>query len=189
MKRWTALAVKVLVLAALVTVPILASAAKKDLTPAEKRAKVDRTTNATLVKLLRNKDARVLYDKSYGYAAFNTTKVSFGLSGGGGVGEAVVRSTGHKTYMDMALGGAGLSIGVQEYEVIFLFQTKEVFDNFVEKGFEGGAGASVAAGEKGEHAAAAFRNGMAVYMFTKKGLVASADITGTRFWKNKDLNP
>jgi hypothetical protein len=32
------------------------------------------------------------------------------------------------------------------------------------------------------------RNGVAYYQLTDKGLMASADISGTKYWKNDDLN-
>jgi len=190
MKRWIIFTAKFLLLASLCAGPLLANAAEqKKLAPAEKRARIDAEAKDALSKLLaESKEAKELYDKSYGYAAFITTKVSLGLSGGGGGGEAVVKSTGKKTYMKMGLGGAGLALGAHQYQVVFLFQTREVFDNFVEKGFEGGAGASLVAGKEGSHRATAFRNGIAVYMFTKQGLVASADVTGSMFWKDKELN-
>ena len=33
-----------------------------------------------------------------------------------------------------------------------------------------------------------FHNGLAVFQMTESGLVASADISGTKYWKNKKLN-
>lgn len=33
-----------------------------------------------------------------------------------------------------------------------------------------------------------FVNGMSVFMLTDKGLMASADIAGTKYWKNNKLN-
>jgi lipid-binding SYLF domain-containing protein len=161
----------------------------KDMTPAEKRAKIDAASKDSLNSLLaEKKDAKALYDKAYGYAVFTDTKVSFGISGGGGAGAAIVKGSGKKTYMKMATGGAGLSVGVQKLKIIFLFETKEVFDKFVESGWQGGAGAAAAAGDEGMNKSAAFKNGVAVWQFTKKGFVLSAELSGSKFWKDDELN-
>jgi lipid-binding SYLF domain-containing protein len=190
MKKWMVLPIMVVMFGLLLAGPMTRTAsAKEDEKPSEKKAKIDANTKETLAKLFKeSKDAKSLYDKSYGYAAFSATKVIFGASGGGGNGEAVVRGSSKKTYMKMATGGVGLGIGAQKYEIIFLFQNKETFDKFVEKGWQGGAGVSAAAGDEGANKGVAFKNGVAVFQFTKKGLVVSADLSGSKFWKDKDLN-
>ena len=40
----------------------------------------------------------------------------------------------------------------------------------------------------GAEAKTDFSNGMAIYQITDKGLMAFADIAGTKYWKNKKLN-
>jgi lipid-binding SYLF domain-containing protein len=155
-----------------------------------KRAKIDSMAKKTLDKLLRERpEARSLYDKCYGYAVFGATKVAYiYATGGGGRGEAVVRSSGKKIYMDMATAGAGLGLGAQRTEIVFLFEDKKTFDSFVDKGLEAGIGLSAAAGTEGANARATFRNGVAVFQFTKAGLLLGADLSGTKFWKNEELN-
>ena len=188
MKRWMIRPLELALFAALCISPIM-SAFAKEMTLAEKRAKIDSATKESLNNLLADKkDAKMLYEKAYGYAVFTNMKVSFGVSAGGGNGEAVVKNTGKKTYMKMATGGAGLSVGVQKYKVIFIFEDKDVFEKFVENGWEGGAGASAAANEEGGNMTAAFKNGVAVWQFTKKGFVLSAELSGSKFWKDDELN-
>jgi len=34
----------------------------------------------------------------------------------------------------------------------------------------------------------AFVNGLAIYQLTEKGLILNADLAGTKYWKNDDLN-
>ncbi len=102
-----------------------------------------------------------LYDKSYGYAVFDNTKISFGLTGGGGTGVAVEKASKARTYMRMGTGGLALGLGAQVYQVVFLFQTRDTFTNFIEKGWEAEASANAVAGKAGANAEATFRNGVA----------------------------
>jgi lipid-binding SYLF domain-containing protein len=90
--------------------------------------------------------------------------------------------------MKMGTGGIGFGLGAQNYNVVFLFETRAAFDGFVEKGWQADASAQAAAGSAGANAEATFRNGVAVWQITDKGLMASADIAGTKYWKNDKLN-
>jgi lipid-binding SYLF domain-containing protein len=190
MKRWLIVpAGVVLIMGLCLGLATMAMAKGKELTPAQKRAKIDAATKETLNQLLeKSKEAKNLYDKSYGYAVFTNMKFAFFISGGGGSGEAVAKSSGKKTYMKMGTGGIGLGLGGQKYRVIFLFETKEVFDKFIEKGWGGGGGANAAAGKAGANATAEFKNGVAAFQFTKAGLLALADLSGSKFWKYDELN-
>ena len=98
------------------------------------------------------------------------------------------KTTGERTYMKMGTGGVGLGLGGQRYQVIFLFQDTTALERFVNKGWHADASAQAAAGTAGVGAQATFRNGVAVFQLTDKGLLASADLTGTKYWKNKKLN-
>mgnify|MGYP001818625570 CR=1 FL=1 len=154
-----------------------------------KRAKIDEMAQWSLEKVLAGKTkAEPLFDSSYGWAAFDNLKIAFGISGGGGNGVAVNKSSGERTYMKMGTGGIGFGLGGQKYQVIFLFQDEKTFHNFVEKGWKADASAQAAAGTDGANATTGFVNGVAVWQITEKGLMASADITGTKYWKNKKLN-
>ena len=157
---------------------------KKD----KKRGKIDARSSEVLDKVLgESANAKELYDKAMGYAVFDNTKVAFGVSGGGGSGVAVHKSEGVRTYMKMGTAGVGFGIGAKKYQVIMLFENEKVFQNFVDKGWQADAQAGAAAGSKGVAAKTTFHNGMAVFVNTKKGLMASADVSGTKYWKS-DLN-
>jgi lipid-binding SYLF domain-containing protein len=154
-----------------------------------KRSQVDATAGAALDKLLKeNPNAKDLYDKAYGWAAFDNLKIGFFFSGGGGKGEAVEKATGKKTYMDMGSVGFGLAFGGKKYDVVFLFQTKAAFDNFVNKGWEAQGSASGTAGNAQGGAQTGFVNGMAIYQISSAGLMANVDLTGSKYFKSKDLN-
>ena len=155
---------------------------------AEKRAKIDTVAQEALDQLFAgNPEAKSLYEKSYGWAVFDNLKVAFLVSGGAGSGVAV-RKGGERTYMKMGTGGVGLGLGGQKYQVIFLFENQQVFDSFVDKGWKAETGARAAAGTEGANVGATFTNGMAIYQITEKGLMASADVSGTKYWKNEKLN-
>jgi lipid-binding SYLF domain-containing protein len=101
---------------------------------------------------------------------------------------AKVKETGDKTYMKMGTAGIGFGLGANKYQVIFLFQDSTTYDNFVNKGWQADAGATASAGTSAAEAKTNFVNGLAIYQMTEKGLMAHADIAGTKYWKNNKLN-
>jgi lipid-binding SYLF domain-containing protein len=155
---------------------------------AEKRAKIDGIASEALDSLFeQSPKAKELSEQAYGYAVFDNWKFAFGVSGGGGHGVAVAND-GARTYMKMGTGGVGLGLGGQKYQVIFLIQDEKTFNSFVNVGWQADASASAAAGTEGASAASSFVNGIAVYQLTEAGLMANADVTGTKYWKHKKLN-
>ncbi|MBD3873397.1 MAG: hypothetical protein IFK91_10850 [Acidobacteria bacterium] len=154
-----------------------------------KAAKLDNTAEESLLTLFAEKPkTRELYLRSYGWAAFDNLKLALGVSGGGGNGVAVVRATGEKTYMKMGTAGIGVGLGVKKYQVVFFMQDSQTFDQFVDKGWQADAGAGAVAGKAGVEVMTDFVNGLAVYQLTESGLMANADIAGTKYWQNKKLN-
>jgi lipid-binding SYLF domain-containing protein len=192
-KLFSVLSIAALVLA---VVPVLAEDQEaKQVDPVKaakaqkKRAKIDEIAAGALDKLFEARPkARRLFEQSYGYAVFDNTKISFGLTGGGGSGVAVNQGTGARTYMKMGTGGVGLGLGAQVYQVIFLFQDQVMFQGFIDKGWKADASANAVAGTAGANAETTFVNGMAVFQITEAGLMLQADIAGTRYWKSKKLN-
>ena len=156
---------------------------------ADKRTEIDAMASTTLTGLFEDSSgAKRLYDESYAYAVFSNVKVSFILTGGGGKGVAVEKSSGKRTYMNMGMGGLNIGLGAHKYQVVFLFETKKVFEDFAEYGWTADASASAVAGVKGANAGTTFSHGMAVYSITDVGLMLTADIAGTKYWKSKALN-
>ena len=161
----------------------------KSMKQESKRMKVDETAQEALTKLLADDPkAKALFEKAHGWAVFDNLKLAFGFSGGGGQGVAVNRESGDKTYMKMGTAGVGLGLGANKYQIVFLFQDSQTFDNFVNKGWQADAGATAAAGKNAAEAKTDFTNGLAIYQMTEKGLMANADIAGTKYWKNDKLN-
>ena len=161
----------------------------KSMKQESKAMKINESAKEALNELFAdNPKAKELYARSYGWAAFSNLKLALGFSGGGGNGVAVVKETGEKTFMKMGTAGVGIGLGVNKYDVIFLFQDSKTFNKFVEKGWQADAGATAAAGKAAADVATNFTNGMAIYQITEKGLMAHADIAGTKYWKNDKLN-
>jgi len=154
-----------------------------------KRLKIDDMSNLVRDKVLANDPkAQDLYDSAYGWAAFDNLKVAFGISGGAGNGVAVNKDSGERTYMKMGTGGIGLGIGGQSYQVLYFFQDRQTYERFINEGWTADASAQAAAGTEGANARTGFVNGVAVWQMTEKGLMASADVSGTKYWINKKLN-
>ncbi len=156
---------------------------------AEKRAEIDKMAKDALNTVLSgDESAKALYEKAYGYAVFDNFKLSLFLASGRGRGVAVTKADNAKTYMRMGTVGLNIGLGGQKYQVVFLFENKETLDRFTSKGWEADTSASAVAGEKGANVEATFRNGMAIYQITEKGLMLQADVSGTKYWKDKKLN-
>jgi len=169
--------------------PTVAEESWESLNQDAKRAKIDAEAKASLDEVLaKSENAGGLFAKAYGWAAFDNLKIAIGWSGGGGNGVAVNKGNGARTYMKMGTVGIGLGLGAQKYQVVFLFQDEKTFRNFVDKGWQADATAQAAAGTAGAGAQTGFVNGIAIYQLTEAGLMASADIAGTKYWKNKKLN-
>lgn len=161
----------------------------KSLKRESQRAKINEMADEALTALFaENSKAKELHEKAHGWAVFDNLKIALGWSGGGGNGVAVDEQTGARTYMKMGTVGVGFGLGAQKYQVIFLFQDEQTFRSFVDKGWEASASAQAAAGTEGIGGQAGFVNGIAIYQLTDKGLMASADVAGTKYWKDKKLN-
>ena len=103
----------------------------------------------------------------------------------------VDNETGEKTYMKMGSGGVGFGVGVKDFRQVMVFNTKETMDQFVDSGwtFGGYADAAAKAGDKGGAASGEGALGqIKVYSMTESGLALQAMGTGTKYYKDKELN-
>ncbi len=155
----------------------------------QKRTNIDRIADESLNRLFaQDAKAKTLFDMAYGYAVFTNVKVMFGISGGGGSGVAVVKSTGQRVYMKMGTGGIGLGLGGQKSSVVFLFEDRKTLEDFIYNGWQGDAAANAVAGTEGANANTTFTKGLAIYQLTESGLMLKADVSGTKYWVDKKLN-
>lgn len=161
-------------------------------TKAEKRVYVDNMKNKALTELYKEKpDAKAQMSKMAGHAVFNSVNTNlflFSTASGYGVAE----SGGKRTYMKMYSAGIGPGLGIKDYRVVFMFRNKEIFNKFVEEGWEFGGSADAAAksGEKGDEAGAqgSIDSDIVVYTMTEAGIALQATVAGTKYWKDDELN-
>jgi lipid-binding SYLF domain-containing protein len=176
-----------LLLAAVLTLGVGPALAQGSAEAQQRRQEIDINAQGVLDELLMQQGARDLYNRAVGYAVFTVTKGGFIVSGGGGNGVAVDKASGQRTYMRMGTAGVGLGIGGQRYSLIMLFETKDRLDKFIAGGWDSRATAEAAAGKEGIAVQSSFFDGVAFYQITEKGLMAQADVSGTKFWVNDEL--
>lgn len=113
--------------------------------------------------------------KAPGWAVFSTigARVFLGDSPGGfGVAHDTV--TGVETYMRMSEPRLGDGAGGEHFRAVFVFRDEKTFRQFVDKGwdFASDSGAS----------------GIDVLQLTDAGGLTPPTLTGTKFWKDRELN-
>lgn len=143
------------------------------------------------------------FEDSYGYAVFPTIgKAGIGIGGAMGKGRVYQdgKMTGTARLVKLSVG---FQAGAQAFSQIVFFQDKRAYDEFTSGEFVFDAQASAVAitagvqaqaGEKGASAGATagpgtgvqaekggYRNGMAVFVHTKGGLMYEAAIGGQKF--------
>lgn len=157
-------------------------------TPEEARQAIDLMADSTLLKLFNEKpEAKAIYDKAYGYAIFDSRKLSLLFHTNSGSGVAVDKTTEKRTYMNMFGMGVALGLGGKFYQQVVLFESKQDFDTFVNEGWEATSEASAVAGEDAEEFSAQFNSGVAVYQLNSKGLLIDANVSGSKYWVNEEL--
>ena len=178
----------VVALVCAITLTVQASDDKK----AKAQEEVQNVANKTLQQLYKAQPAaKAAVQHAAGYAVFNNMGVKILLAGSGkGKGFAANNKTKKVTYMKMIEVQAGLGIGVEKFSVVF--DNDKVLDNFINSGWEFGGQASAAAktATKGGamSGAASVSDGVWMYQLTEKGLAAEITATGTKYYKDDDLN-
>jgi len=158
------------------------------------RQEIQKMSRETLQMLYKYApEARNQIKNAYGYATFSNLGVNlFLVSTENGSGLAHDNKTGKDIYMKMFSGGVGVGLGVKDFRIVFVFDNKKAFYNFVNSGWEANAQADAAAksDKKGAAASAAVTvaPGVHLYKLTKNGLALQATIQGTKYWKDDELN-
>jgi lipid-binding SYLF domain-containing protein len=155
-----------------------------------RQMEIDLRSQVALDNLLASNDgAKSLFDQAAGYAVFEITKAGgLMVTGAGGSGVAVNKASGSRSYMRMGSGGVGFGIGVQNYDLIVMFEDEPHLMRFMDGGWDSSATAQAAAGQEGINLTSSFIDGVAFFQVTDKGLIAIADVAGTRFWVADTLN-
>ncbi len=151
---------------------------------------IDTRSQTAINELLESNDsAKRLYAEAAGYAVFAVTKASgIFVTGAGGSGVVVDKDTGTRVYMRMGSAGIGFGIGAQQYDLVIMFEHAPHLERFMDGGWDSSATAQAAAGREGINLTSSFIDGVAFFQITEKGLLAVADVSGTRFWVAETLN-
>ena len=163
-------------------------------TKEQKQADVRKNARETLAKLYQARpSAKATIKAAVGYAAFSNFGMKILLAGRGkGQGVAFDNRTQKVTYMKMLEVQAGLGMGVKKFRTIFVFETKDAMDHFINNGWEFGGQATAVAksNDKGGsyQGAAQVMPGVWMYQLTDKGLALELTGKGTKYFKDDDLN-
>ena len=166
-----------------------------DPTPEEQRKDIQEMRTDTLAKLYEyDPQAESVVKNAAGYAVFSNFGMNlFLISTANGVGVAHDKATGKDTYMKMFSAGVGVGLGVKDFRGIFVFSTKQSFEDFINEGWQAGgqADAAAKAGEEGGESlshALDVGPGVKLYQITENGLALQATIQGTKYSKDDELN-
>ena len=138
-------------------------------------------------------DARRAIDGAAGYAVFSTFGVKLFFAGGTtGKGMVVNQRTQRQTFMQMVQVQGGLGFGVNKNRLIFVFTTEDALRNFVNQGWDFGGQANLTAMAGGQGSmfsgAASVAPGVFLFQLSETGLSASLTVSGTKFFKDANLN-
>jgi lipid-binding SYLF domain-containing protein len=170
--------------------PIAAEGASKQ----QQRADVRKMANETLARLYKvQPSAKAAITQAAGYAVFSNFGMKIFLAGGGsGKGMAVNKATKKETFMKMVEVQAGFGFGVKKFRLVWVFETQEALNPFINSGWE--LGGQTTAGAQASGKGAAFAGAMAIapgvwlYQLTGDGLALELTAKGTKYYKDDDLN-
>lgn len=136
---------------------------------------------AKKMMLSENDGLKKFFDTSAGYVIFPNVGKG-GLIVGGASGTGIVYEKGE------AVGSArltevnvGLQAGGQAVVETIFFETKNALAKFKESNFNFAAGASAVVLKSGESINAQYTDGVAVFTYSKGGLMAEASVGGQKF--------
>ena len=168
--------------------------AAKDPTKVEQQADVRKTANDTLSRLYKAQPgAKQAIARAAGYAVFSNFGMKILFAGGGtGKGVAIDNKSKAATFMKMVEVQAGLGFGVKEFRLVWVFETQEALNRFINSGWELGGQVTAAAqagGQGGSFAGAmSIAPGVWLYQLTDAGLALELTAKGTKYYKDDGLN-
>jgi len=160
----------------------------------EKRNSIRTMSHETLAKLYDiHPSARSAVENAAGYAVFTISDVKIVFfGGGGGKGLAVNNHNGHETFMKTGDIQLGLGLGIKKFDVVFVFESRKAFNDFINNGWDVGGQATVAATDSVNggslQGAVSAGNDVWMYQMTDKGLEVSLTVRGIRYYKDSELN-
>lgn len=159
----------------------------------QSRTQVRAMANETLASLYAAQPgAKSAVARAAGYAVFSNIGMKILVAGGGkGQGLAMDRNH-HETFMRMVEVQAGIGFGAKKFRQVWIFESDAAFRNFVDKGFQFGGQATLAAKAGGQGAGVAgamsVSPGVWLYQITDTGLAAELTAKGTKYYWDEELN-
>ncbi len=161
---------------------------------AQTRSEINTVASDTLTRLdsLRPGSRRTV-ENAAGYAVFSNYGVQLFVAGGGaGSGVAVNNRTKSQTFMKMVQGQAGFGLGARKIQLVWVFDSEQKLNDFINKGWTlGGQGSASAALDKegaGLEGAVPVASGVWLYQLTDTGLALELTVQGSKYYKDADLN-
>lgn len=161
----------------------------------EERRQIDELSAKTLARLYEHyPNARYVIQNCYAYATLSNSGVKVLFIGSAhGRGVAINNELGEKVYLHMKELSAGLGLGAKEYDLVFLINTRQAWEDFIAGKTRFAANAEAAAddGYSGGAIEGATYVAPAVYVYqmTTKGLALEATLKGTKIYRDKKLSP
>ena len=175
----------------------LISCASSPITKSDKEQQQDSVramANQTLAQLYaKYPAAKAAVVKAAGYAVFS----DFGfkvwtLGGARGKGLAVNNATKQDTFMEMLEFQPGMGFGASRFRVVFIFETRDAFNSFVNSGWEFGANAMADAKSKTEGGALAgavtVSKGVTMFQLNDEGAIVGVSLTAAKYYTDSELN-
>jgi lipid-binding SYLF domain-containing protein len=160
----------------------------------EQRTSVREMANETLAQVYRQyPGARRQIEQAAGYAVFSNfgVKVLF-LGSATGEGIAVNRATRRETFMRMVELQPGYGFGAQQFRLVFVFETPQTLDQFVNSGWEFGgnvlASAQTNTQQMGNQLGVSVSPGVLLYQISDQGAVVGVSVTGAKYYPDSNLN-
>jgi lipid-binding SYLF domain-containing protein len=120
-------------------------------------------------------------DRGFGHAIFPNVGKG-GLIAGGAYGRGVVyRGSEMAGYSDLSQASIGLQAGGQSFAELIVFENEDTYNKFTKGELQFGANVSAIALKTGAGSSATFKNGMAVFVMPKGGLMAELSLSGQQF--------
>jgi lipid-binding SYLF domain-containing protein len=160
----------------------------------EQRASIREMAGQTLSQLYgQYPETKSRVHRAAGYAVFSDFGVKFLFMGSAtGQGIATNNITKRETYMKMVELQPGYGFGAQQFKIVFLFDTKDAFDSFVNTGWEfgGSTAAAAKAGTEGGGAAlgVSVSPGVTMFQISGTGAIVGVSVTGAKYYKDDALN-
>jgi lipid-binding SYLF domain-containing protein len=137
--------------------------------------------------------ARHAIEHSAGYGVFSIFGIKIFFAGGN-TGKGFVQDNWTKryTYMRMVQVQGGLGFGATKDRIIWVFETQKALKDFVNSGWEFGGKAQLAAMVQDTggmfSGAVSVSPGVHLYQLTETGLSAELTVSGTKYFKDGELN-